>query len=110
MRAVSLTFLLRVLLLNPLILAGIFVLVVPFVVWCTHRFLAGGAGIGHERRVPLASGARGRQPGLPLTPEQSLAPGSLVPVSMDHLRELPVPRIRHDASFYFPRGSARGAR
>lgn len=42
----SLTFVLRVLLLNPVILAGIFVLLVPFVIWLTHRFLASGAGIG----------------------------------------------------------------
>lgn len=42
----SLTFLLRVLLLNPVILAGIFVLLLPLVIWRTHRFLARGARIG----------------------------------------------------------------
>ena len=42
----SLTFFVRGLLLNPVILGGIFLVLTPLVVWRVHRFLASGAGIG----------------------------------------------------------------
>jgi hypothetical protein len=62
MASVSPTFVLRVLLLNPVILAGIFVLVLPLVIWGTHRFLAGGAAQAIEffevPGVPDAVGLR----------------------------------------------------
>lgn len=42
----SWTFAFRGLLLNPVILGGIFVLLTPLVLWRAHRFLARGAGVG----------------------------------------------------------------